>query len=365
MKFLFIAPRYHMNLHYRLQALTKNSQKVHFLAMYRGKSEDYSIVEPEILGYSWCFKVINKLFNKNKGRLMKNDFELRYSHPGFFKLFWKIKQAKADVLVIKNIQSIMSIFALVIGRLMRKKIIVLLQIDKYRPKAKSYSIDMVGKLFGAKVVTPRLGDRQYKNKNRNLFYIPFAVNTDDFNKIYFVGDKINIMSIGKLQERKGHLVLAQAINVLKNKFDFKVTIIGEEDEDVYTRQLMDYIKENNLSGIIDIKLNLSHQRVTEEYKKQDLYILPSWSEAASITIAEGMSFKLPVISSDDNGTQCYVEDGVNGYIFKNRNTDDLIAKIEAIVSDKDNLQKMGQASFDIAKSNHSLDKFYESFMKLI
>ena len=354
-----------MNLHYRLQALVKNGQKVHFLAMYRGKSEDYSMVEPDALGYSWCFKVVNKLFNRNKGRLMKNDFELRYSHPGFFKLFWKIKQAKADALVIKNIQSIMSIFALVIGRLLRKKIIILLQIDKYRPKAKSYSVDIVGKLFGAKVVTPRLGDRQYKNKNRNLFYIPFAADVNDFDKTYFTDDKINIMSIGKLQERKGHLVLAQAINALKNKYSFQVTIIGEEDEDAYTRQLMDYIKENNLASIIDIKLNLSRQQVAEEYKKQDVYILPSWSEAASITISEAMSFKLPVISSDDNGTKCYIEEGVNGYVFTNRNTDDLVDKIEAIVSDRDRISKMGRAGFEIAKSNHSLDKFYKSFMKLV
>ena len=259
----------------------------------------------------------------------------------------------------------MSIFALLIGKLLRKKIIVLLQIDKYRPKAKSHSVDMVGKLFGAKVVTPRLGDRQYKNKNRNLFYIPFAAYINNFDKTYFADGKINIMSIGKLQERKGHLILLQAINALKGKYDFRVTILGEEDEGAYTRQLMDYIKENNLSGIVDIKLNLTRQEVAEEYKKNDIYVLPSWSEAASVTISEAMSFKLPVISSDDNGTKCYVEEGVNGYIFKNRNTDSLMEKIELIIKDKDRLQEMGEASFDIAKNNHSLEKFYQSFKKLL
>ncbi|RJQ34081.1 glycosyltransferase [Candidatus Parcubacteria bacterium] len=365
MKFVFVVPRYHINLHYRVQALLDHGHEVKVLAMYKGKSEEHGAVEPEILGYSWCFKLFNKIFNKNQGRLMKNQFELTYSHPDFFKTFFKIKKINPDVLVIKNIQSIYSIFALIIGKLLRKKIFVLLQIDKYRPKQKSVSVDLVGKIFGAKVLTPILGDRKYNNKNQNLFYLPFPVEVKDFDKQYFKDNKINIVCVGKFQERKGHLILAQAINQLKDYFDFKVTLIGEEDEGKYTQDLVTYIEEHNLSEIIERKINLPHGELMEFFKTQDVLVLPSWDEAASVSIAEAMAHKLAVLSTYDNGTRCYIHEGENGYLFKERNVDDLFDKLKKIASDTDKLVAMGQKSFALAQEYHTMDKFYEKFVKLI
>ncbi len=296
---------------------------------------------------------------------MKNQFELKYSHPGFFKTFWKIKKINPDVLVIKNIQSIYSIFALIIGRLLRKKIIVLLQIDKYRAKQKSRSVDLVGKIFGAKVMTPISGDRKYSNKNKNLFYVPFPVEVKDFDKEYFKDDKINIVCVGKFQERKGHLILAQAINQLKNNFNFKVTLIGEEDEGVYTEELLKYISDNKLGDIIQRKIKIPHKEVMEFFKTQDMLVLPSWDEAASVSIPEAMAHKLAVLSTQDNGTRCYIQEGENGYIFKERSVDDLVVKLKKVVSDKDKLKQMGQHSFELAKEYHTGDKFYEKFTKIL
>lgn len=365
MKFLFIVPRYHINLHYRAKSLIKHGHKVHVLAMYKGKSEDYDAVEPEILGYSWFFKLINRFVKKPKDQLMKNPFELRYAHPGFFQTFWRIKKINPDVLVIKNIQSIYSIFALIFARLLGKKIIVLLQIDKYRPKQKSLSVDLVGKIFGAKVITPISGDRKYSNKNKNLFYIPYAVDVKDFDKKYFQDNKINIVCVGKFQERKGQLVLLKAINQLKDYFDIKLTLIGEEDEGKYTDDLLHYIKENNLSHIVERKIKLPHKEVLEFFKTQDILVLPSWDEAASVSIAEAMAGKLAVLSTYDNGTRCYIEEGENGYLFRERSVEDLVELLKKVFADRDKIVQMGERSFELAKEHHSDEKFYEKFSKII
>ncbi len=363
MKFLFVVPRYHTNLHYRAKTLIKHGHKVHVLAMYKGKSEDYDAVEPEILGYSWCFKLINRFVKKPKDQLMKNPFELRYAHPGFFKTFWRIKKINPDVLVIKNIQSIYSIFALIFGRLLGKKIIVLLQIDKYRPKQKSHSVDLVGKLFGAKVITPISGDRKYSNKNKNLLYIPYVVDVKDFDKTYFKDNKINIVCVGKFQERKGQLVLVKAINQLKDYFDLKLTLIGEEDEGKYTDNLLHYIKENKLSNIVERKIKLPHKEVLEFLKTQYLLVLPSWDEAASVSVAEAMASKLAVLSTYDNGTRCYIEEGENGYIFKEKSVDDLLKILKQVFADRDKITQMGQRSFELAQENNSAKNFMKNLIK--
>lgn len=296
---------------------------------------------------------------------MKNYFELKYSQPNFFKLFYYIKKNNPDVLVIKNIQSAYSLQAMLLGKIFRKKIIIMMQLPKYRDKTQSGSVDWVGKIFKAKVITPVLGDRKYTNRNNNLFYLPFAIDAPDFDKKYFQNNQINILCVGKFQERKDQLILAKGINELKNNFDIKATFIGEADEKIYTEKLRQYITDNNLSEIIKLKNNIPHQEMIEFYRRYDLFVLPSWHESAAFSIVEAMAAKLAVICSDDNGTKTYIQEGINGYVFKHKDKQDLLDKIKLIIEDKNNLIKMGQKSFEIVKQNHSLEKFYQEFIKLV
>ena len=367
MRFLFIAPRYHVNTHYMVKALQIKGHQVGLLAMYRGQAEDYSALNPEILGYAWCFRLINRWFFGRPEVLMKSDFEMRYSHPDPLRLFIKIKKFNPDVLVIKNIQSAFSILSLIIAKILRKKIIILLQLPKYRARNKSQSVALVGKLFGAKVVTPVLGDRRYHNKNENLFYLPFTIDAEDFDKKYFAKEKINILCLAKYQERKGQLLLLQAVKNLLVQYPglLQVDFFGEKDEADYLVKLEKYIKDNALINTVKINFTKSHSEIKEICRQHDLFVLPSWSEAAAFSILEAMSAQLPVICSDGNGTKCYIDDGVNGYIFKQRDALDLQEKINSIIKSRENINAMGSTSFRFAQERHSLEKFYQAFIKLV
>ena len=126
MKFLFITPRYHINTHYLVKSLQSNQQTVSVFSLYQGQAEDYSAVRPVVLGYAWFFRLLNSIFNARDKRVMKSNFEMRYAHPDFFKLLFKIKQDNPDVLIIKNIQSLFSLQSLMIAKILHKKIIILI-----------------------------------------------------------------------------------------------------------------------------------------------------------------------------------------------------------------------------------------------
>lgn len=365
MNFLFLVPRYHINLHYMVMALKNKGHLVSMLTMYRGESEDYSVLEPEVIGYSSFFCFLNRFLNKSGGGLIKSDFEIKYSYPPILKLFRKIKNADSDVIVVKNIHSTYSLLSLIFGRFLGKKIIILLQIEKFRKRSKSLSVFLASKIFGAEIITPILGDKRYKNYNDSLHYIPFPIKIDKFEKTNFKDDRINIICVGKFQERKGQLILAEAVNRLKDEFKLNVVFIGQRDEEGYIEKLLKYIKNSNLENIVKIIFNIKHENVLKMYQDCDLFILPSWSEAASFAVLEAMASGLPVISSDDNGTKCYIKEGKNGYIFKHRNVDDLINKIKMIIYLKENIVKMGKESLSIVRMDHSLDYFYDNFIKLI
>ncbi len=80
---------------------------------------------------------------------------------------------------------------------------------------------------------------------------------------------------------------------------------------------------------------------------------------------EAMINKLPVIVSDSCGTKCYIQHGINGYIFKNKNSDDLEEKIKLIIDDKNRLVEMGMKSYKIAKTNHSLQVYSKRMKEII
>ena len=69
------------------------------------------------------------------------------------------------------------------------------------------------------------------------------------------------------------------------------------------------------------------------YAEHDILILPSKNEAASVSIIEAMANSVLIISTNQNGTASYIEDGVTGLIFESGNAYDLASKIEYITSD--------------------------------
>src|SRR3989344_1033658 len=215
MKFLFCAPRYHTNFFYPIQALLKHGHEARFLALYRGQSESYDNLEPKILGYSKVFQWLNRRLNPGGGKLIKNSFELKYGYPPVGILYREIKRANPDVVVVKDLSSFYSLITLGIARLLGKKVIAMVQIPKFREKKKSYSVAAAGALFGTRVVTPVLGDVRFPNRNKNLSYIPFVYDVKDFKKEYFKNGAINVLSVGKLQERKGQLLLLEAVRALR------------------------------------------------------------------------------------------------------------------------------------------------------
>ena len=61
MKLLFFAPRLHTNQHEILKGL-KKKHKIYFHSIYKGKTEDYSILKPKIISQSSFSFFLQKIF---------------------------------------------------------------------------------------------------------------------------------------------------------------------------------------------------------------------------------------------------------------------------------------------------------------
>ena len=57
MRFLYVAPRYHTNQIPIMKGLIENGHEVRFFGHYAGRIEDYAYVKPEIIGYSFLYRI--------------------------------------------------------------------------------------------------------------------------------------------------------------------------------------------------------------------------------------------------------------------------------------------------------------------
>jgi glycosyltransferase involved in cell wall biosynthesis len=368
MKLIFLAPSFHSNLFFPIKGLVDAGHKVKVLTLYRGKLEgDYDdVVKPITLGYSLLFILLNKIFNRQLRIYLKNNFELKYSFPPLIKLFVEMMRFKPEIVVIKNIESVYSLIGAVFAKIIGAKIVFTLQIDKYRQKRKSWSVSLVGLVFGAPVLTPLLGDQAgFGNENRNLHYVPFVTETINEERIYFFNGTIKILTVGKFVRRKNHLLLLRVFKELVKQYSVHLTIIGERADESYVKEVEDYIKQKNLSLKVSLRYDLLFKQVLKEYLNHDIFVLASSDEPAAASPLGAMSRGLAVISSSANGTRCYIETGKNGFVFEDKNETDLRNKLEILLCDKTKIVEFGKYSLELARTKHKPEIFVKEIIKLV
>ena len=84
--------------------------------------------------------------------------------------------------------------------------------------------------------------------------------------------------------------------------------------------------------------------VSEEIAKVDCVVLPSYREGTPRTLLEAASMAKPIVTTDVPGCRNVVDDGINGYLCEVRNTQDLVNKMEMMLSLSEEERKvMGKA----------------------
>ena len=77
-----------------------------------------------------------------------------------------------------------------------------------------------------------------------------------------------------------------------------------------------------------------------------------------------MSYSLPVICSDTNGTACYVEDGVTGYQFTDCDRKEIQEKLDRMLSDRERMMRMGAAGYQALTEKYNFERYFETIMQI-
>lgn len=389
MKYLYIAPRFHTNQVPIIHGLVKEGHEVKFISQYSGSVEDYSDVVPVVVGYSKLFSAIYGIICKT-GILSDskaNELRLKCGVPSRKILKKEIKDFQPDVVITRE----RSVYSMVVTGICRKLNIPIILYDQSPLWLDRIKMDlphkMVRKLTPDRRMTPVLGrecrkDGTKRVKEPNSAYIPFVMNPH--NEIIeeqsnMAGDayerrqSIKILEIGKYENRKNHIMMLEVFDKLSDQYDIELTIVGECTTKAHTEYYdrLDEIRRNILTRKpwLEEKINLVRNVKSKDmegyYKDADVFVLPSTKEPASISQLEAMSYALPVICSNTNGTSCYVEDGINGFQFEDGNTNDLSDKLEKIIADRALMESFGKNSLKLVNEKYGIEKYIEEVGKLI
>ncbi len=94
---------------------------------------------------------------------------------------------------------------------------------------------------------------------------------------------------------------------------------------------------------------VSQDKLSRYYRLADLYLSASHIDGSSVSLMEALACGRPVLVSDIPGNREWVEPGVNGWLFKDGDADDLAEKIGIAATQQDTLREMSIAARQTAE----------------
>ena len=105
------------------------------------------------------------------------------------------------------------------------------------------------------------------------------------------------------------------------------------------------------------------------YHMADLYISPSHVDGSSVSLMEALASGLPCLVSDIPGNREWIEDGINGWLFRDGDVDDLAEKILNEIKNRKSFGKIGAAARKTAEETadwkQNFGKLLEAYDKIM
>ncbi len=158
-------------------------------------------------------------------------------------------------------------------------------------------------------------------------------------------NEFTVLFVGNVNPEKGVYVLLEAIKKTNIK-NIKVIFNGAIPK--YFKSIFD----NKVKELHNKNINfvVSPGNPIKNYAAASVFVLPSIHESFGLVVLEAMSAALPVIISDMVGAKDCVKEGVNGFVFKSGNSDELAQILCKFYKNPRLVEQMGRQSSLIAKN---------------
>jgi len=181
-----------------------------------------------------------------------------------------------------------------------------------------------------------------------------------------------VLFVGRLIENKGCEYLIRAFGkVLRTIPDAQLIVVGDGPLKCTLAQLVDDI---GIGASVHFRGRLLNSEVKLELDKARVFCQPSVRiangnfEGLGIVSLEAQACGVPVVTSANGSSIENILDGITGYAFRQRDVDDLAAKLTVLLSDGKIASAMSEeaprfmaAKFDIQNCTQKLELLYDEW----
>jgi glycosyltransferase involved in cell wall biosynthesis len=191
---------------------------------------------------------------------------------------------------------------------------------------------------------------------------PFFNNDEKFTELKGQKEK-RIVHLASFRAQKDHQNVLKAFNLFfKNHKDWSLHLIGKMYDDTYTKEIIDFIKRNQLENNIfvygvclDIK-NILHQAT--------LGVLSSKSEGLPVALLEYGLASLPVIATDVGECSKVIEHHKSGMIVEKENYLELCEAMEILALSEEKRKSYGAVHHSNVQKKYSREHFIQQLINI-
>jgi len=175
----------------------------------------------------------------------------------------------------------------------------------------------------------------FKNFKKPKVLIPNGVNLKEFSSKgekfeEFLDKKINLLFVGRIEERKGLIYLLKTFEKLKRKYqNLRLIVVGEGPE---RKNCEDFVKEKKLRDVVFLG-ELKGNDLFKIYRTADIFCAPSiFGESFGLVILEAMASRLPVVAFGNEGYKSWLKEKKGEeFLVSSKNYVLLARKIEILI----------------------------------
>ncbi len=154
------------------------------------------------------------------------------------------------------------------------------------------------------------------------------------------GDRVRVITVGRLSPEKGQHGLLQAFRSLVNRdVDAELRIVGEGS---LHESLTKTIAEYELDDRCALVGQKTETEVLDELADADLFVLSSFMEGLPVVLMEALGMCVPVIAPCVAGIPELVRHGETGLLFTTGDWDDLSAQLELLACDPELRRRLAE-----------------------
>lgn len=201
-----------------------------------------------------------------------------------------------------------------------------------------------------------------KYEVKNVLIVPHGIEQPflDISPEYDGSKETRILSVGALIALKNLDKVLYALANLKQKFNFRYTIVGSGPE---KENLASLAASLNLLEQVDFLGKIPYQNIPAIMGKHDIFILPSYFESFGRVLFEAMAIGLPIICAKNTGVHGYFREGEAGFSVRHDDVADIQNKLSLLLNSAELRKEMGQKAKKLMY-NYTWDKIADTFHDL-